>query len=387
MADASRLLVITQPILGPVSAGEIEGAIPASSRRGGWDPAEVAPVRASLGELGGLDWAGALAAQERLFEERLREQIPRRERLAYFGFAPIPLALHLGYRVERTRTIDVYQRHHRREDWCWSPALPGPDRRARLAPLRLPERGTTEAGPLVIRVSTSHRIDARLTEGVVPRSLASVDVALEEPHEDALATREILGEVVEAFSDALARLNWLFPRASEVHLFMAVPTGLAFRIGTQINPTIYPPVVGYQFWARGTPCYRPVVLLAGDLALASGTGAAPVFAGAHARPQARVLLTFEELLQLQRAAVQSGLAAERPTLFVDVERAFVASIATAGSPGAQLFHDLDALRRAAPWPDGDGPLVRWLRVARELTWQRPEREVFDEALRKLLDGQ
>jgi hypothetical protein len=379
MADASRLLVMTQPILGAVTAAEIEHAIPASRRRGGWDLVEVAPISARLGEQAALDWAGALAAQERIFEGRLREELPRRERLAYFGFAPIPLALHLGYRVERTRTIDVYQRHHHREDWRWPPApaatTEGSERRrARLVPVRLPERGTTDIGPIVIRVSTSHRIEAHLTEGVVPGALASVDVALEEPQEDALGTRESLGEVVKAFSDALARLNGLFPRASEVHLFMAVPTGLAFRIGTQINPTIYPPVVGYQFQARATPCYRPVVVLTGELAL--GAGAAPM----------SMLLSLEEMMELQRAVIRAGIAAERDTLLVDVDQGLVASIATAPSPGAQVLRDLDALRRAGPLRGGDGPLVRWLRVARELTWQRPEGEVFDETLRKLLDG-
>jgi hypothetical protein len=91
--------------------------------------------------------------------------------------------------------------------------------------------------------------------------LAEVDVTLTNPELDALETRGALAEVVNAFNHALSRLKHLFPHLTTIHLFAAVPVGLAFRLGTRINPTIHREVVTYQYWAKGTPCYRPAIVL------------------------------------------------------------------------------------------------------------------------------
>lgn len=369
MADAGRLLVITQPILGPISAEDIGRAIPATKRPGSWDLREIAPVRTSLGDLREIDWAGCVAEQERLFAERLREEMPRRNRLAYFGLAPLPLAVHLGYRVERTRPIDVYQRHHQREDWRWPRTGTS---RAPLLPLALPERGSQEVGPVVIRVSTSHRIDPRLTVEVVPRALADVDVGLVDPHEDALATPRLLGEVVRSFHQALVRMNRLFPRVTDIHLFMAVPVGLAFRMGTQVNPTIFLPIVTYQFQAKAGPRYRAAVVLTDGIALASAPFA-----------QLGAVLNLDEMRNLQEAVIRCELARCREELLAGVDRGFVASLRMGSSLGGQIWLDLDTLCQAGALRGGSFPLVCWLENAAMLARPRPEAAVFESALAKL----
>ncbi|WP_437874920.1 SAVED domain-containing protein [Sorangium sp. So ce513] len=223
---------------------------------------EILPVRTELGRLLEIDWAAALAEQERLFAERLRAEIAGRRRLAYFGFAPIPLALHLGYRVERCIKVDVYQRHHTRLDWAWEPDGSHSETLPLKPQLFLPEHGSKDEGPVVIRVSTSHRIAPSETAEVVASSLAEVDVALANPAEDALRTQSAITEVVVTFNDALSRVKRMFPNLTSIHLFAAVPVGLAFRLGTQINPTIYPEVITYQYWQRGSPRYRQAIALA-----------------------------------------------------------------------------------------------------------------------------
>jgi hypothetical protein len=273
MPDPNRLLVVSHPILANISRDEIERAVPESQRAGGWDLVEIVPLRAALGKLHEIDWSAANEAQDRWFAERLQREIKDRCRLAYFGFAPIPLALHLGYRIERGIKVDVYQRHHILEDWEWPLDRPL-STQSLLRPMNFPDHGSTDPGPVVIRISTSHRIAPAETAEVVPKSLAEVDVALSDPGEDALATRGALAEVVTAFNSALARLKRLFPNITTVHLFAAIPVGLAFRLGTQINPTIYPKVVTYQYWAKGLPRYRRAIVLTEDGGAVS-SGAAP----------------------------------------------------------------------------------------------------------------
>jgi hypothetical protein len=234
---------------------------------------EIVPLRAALGKLHEIDWGEAGEAQERWFAERLQREIQDRCRLAYFGFAPIPLALHLGYRIERGIKVDVYQRHHVLEDWAW-PLDGSLSTQSLITPMNFPDHGTTNEGPVVIRVSTSHQIVPAETAEVVPQSLAEVDVALAHPGEDALETRGALAEVVKAFNYALSRLKHLFPNITAVHLFAAIPVGLAFRLGTQINPTIYPRVVTYQYWLKGSPRYRRAIVLT-ENGGAVPSGAAP----------------------------------------------------------------------------------------------------------------
>jgi V8-like Glu-specific endopeptidase len=297
MRDPSRLLVISHPVLGMIAREEIKQAIPEPLRPDGWELVEIAPLRAELGSLHELDWVKALAEQERLFDERLRAEVAGRSRLAYFGYAPIPLALHLGYLTSRGAKIDVYQRHHIHNDWAW-PSSEVVSPHFAMRPLVLPDHGSASAGPVVIRVSTAHRIEPVDTMAVVPEALAQVDVGLMEPHEDALVTPGDLTEVVKKFNQALAHLKRLFPNLTVIHLFAAIPVGLAFRLGTQINPTIYPEVVTYQYRVKGAPRYQAAIVLV------DGRGAAPDRAALD--QEKRSSSRREDFSKLPRASEAAG---------------------------------------------------------------------------------
>lgn len=259
MLDSRRLLVVTHPVLAAIPCTEIDKAL-ANSPSLGCEFVEIAPLRTTLDEQYDIDWAVVHRAQEQQFIEKLRPHLEGREQLAYFGFAPIPLAIHLGYRIQSGIRGDVYQRHHQRGDWLWSRKNKN-STRSFLTPIRLPQQGSLEAGAVVIRVSTSYCIASADTEQVVSEYLAAVDIALVSPGLDALETREALESVVEAFSAVLARLRDLFPNMTKVHLFAAVPVGLAFRLGTCVNPTIYPDVVTYQYMNCRLPRYREAIVL------------------------------------------------------------------------------------------------------------------------------
>ncbi|HMY16529.1 MAG TPA: SAVED domain-containing protein [Polyangium sp.] len=260
MLDSKRLLVVAHPMLTGIGQAEIDRQIPKSPQAAGFDFVEIAPLRTSLADLYDLEWAAVHEAQEALFVEKLRPHLERRGQIAYFGLAPIPLAIHLGYRVQSTTKINVYQRHHDRQDWSWAPKNRA-STRPFLEPIQAPERGSSAPGELVIRVSTSARIAPADTEVVVPRCLAAVDIALVEPNPDAFETREALESVAAEFSRTLTRLMTLFPNATTIHLFAAVPVGLAFLLGSRINPTMNPDVVTYQFDAKRSPKYKKAIVL------------------------------------------------------------------------------------------------------------------------------
>lgn len=259
MPEPSRLLVVTQPVLAEISREEVEEALPRSDVEKGFDHVEIMPFRASLKAQREVDWTAAMLEQEKQFNERLADKITTRGRLSYLGFVSIPLAVHLGYLVEDTIKIDVYQRRSRPKAWTWDK-----DRarsRPRLRPSNVPELGSRDAGPVVMRVSVSQLIAPGDTRAVVPSSLAEVDVALVEPKRDAILTREALNDVTIAFNQALSQLKARFPNVSAIHLFAAVPVGLAFRLGTQINPTMFSQVVTYQYSDTESPKYKQAIIL------------------------------------------------------------------------------------------------------------------------------
>lgn len=260
MLDSRRLLIVTHPVLTAIGDAEIDKAVSKSPTGVAFDYVKIAPVSTLLDEEYNLDWAAVHEAQERQFVEKLRPHLEGRERMAYFGLAPVPLAIHLGYRVQSTIKTDVYQRHHNRQDWAW-PADEGAPTRSFMEPIRLPTQGSSAPGAVVVRVSTSARIPAEDTEQIVPQCLAAVDIALASPHLDALETRGALDSVADAFSDVLTRLRNLFPNLTTIHLFAAVPAGLAFRLGTRINPTMNPEVITYQFDMKRSPRYKKAIVL------------------------------------------------------------------------------------------------------------------------------
>ncbi len=256
--DNDGFVVLRHPVLAPIANGEVREVL----REGAdWVDVRVEPTRLRLAELWEADWDALVAVQTE--QVRNHEAVLRAaSRIAYFGMAPIPLAMHLGFLVERTVPTDVYQRHHTSERWGWSTD-------EALEPLALrdfesPDHGSRDSGPVVLRVSTSHRVDPALTRGVVSGVIFEADLGLKVTGEDAFRTQSQMRAFIERFSQVIAELRRLFPNMSALHLFAAVPVGLAFRMGTQINPTIYPPVVTYQFSGRAKPPYRRAVIL-GDL--------------------------------------------------------------------------------------------------------------------------
>jgi hypothetical protein len=111
----------------------------------------------------------------------------------------------------------------------------------------LPQERDRTAGDAIIRVSTSHVVDAMLTRRVVNTPIFDVDISLSPPSEDAFSNQEDLQRVAQAFREALDTLGDKFTGVGRVHLFASVQPGMALLMGAQISPTMHPPVQTYQY--------------------------------------------------------------------------------------------------------------------------------------------
>mgnify|MGYP000907691972 CR=1 FL=1 len=257
---SSGVLILLHPIIAPIGESDAIQSLPSPLREAPRRIVTLAPVQIDLRAIESVDWQDAQARQERAFRESLKPVMDANPgfRLHYFGMAPIPLAMHLGYLVgDLSRTEIHLLRHAPPRQWIWAPDdTPMP---ALLSPKPLPE--TRAEGDVVIRVSVSHRVDPMDTRAVVPRPLAEIDLGLEVPDEDALRIPAHLDAVALQFDRAIDDIVHALPNAERIHVFAAVPVGLAFRLGGRPNPTIHPPFVTYQYIARRKPRHERAFIL------------------------------------------------------------------------------------------------------------------------------
>jgi hypothetical protein len=201
------------------------------------------------------DWTLAEQAVRAEFDVKLREELDRdaAATLHYFGAAPIPAAMLLGFLVGSWARVVPHLRHHDSRDWLWPSRSDGerpPKLRERHGPSGAP---VLADGDVVVRVATSLAVDLQSTRDVVPKPLAEFEIALEELGLDALASADEVEMVSREFRALLDAIAQTYPNATTIHVFAAVPVGLAFRMGTLVSPTMHATVQTYYFDRKASP--------------------------------------------------------------------------------------------------------------------------------------
>jgi hypothetical protein len=255
-------LVLCQEGLTPIDDGQTLDALPDPVKLGPREQVAVDLRQANERAVATRDWHEVGRAVADAYRTRVKPVLEANPafRVAYFGTVSITLAMQLGYHLGTWRGADVFLHHHGRKDWTWAGAK-RPGGPIEVHTTGLPSECSLGGGDIVMRVWTAHRIHASQTLEMVPHPLAQVDVYLDAPGEDALAYPDDVEAVAAAFRTAIDRLHELYPNAETVHLFAAVPVGLAFLMGTRVSQTIHPPVQTYQFDAKADPKYYAALCL------------------------------------------------------------------------------------------------------------------------------
>lgn len=252
------LITILHPVHAAITEREAKSALTDDDCRRFTRAITLDSLSCSRDDTASLNWASAQRSLAREFREKVAPHV-REARFAYFGLAPIPLAMQLGYLLEEMAQLDVYQRRHDGTD-SWSWAATGATQEVHVA--RSHDIFEIDApGDVIVRVSTWHPIDAAATRAALAHgALLEVDLTLGAPGPDALAAPADLRAVVARFRDELDAISDRMKGAT-IHVFAAVPVGLALELGRAVSPSKHRPVQTYQFLARETPSHKPAFVL------------------------------------------------------------------------------------------------------------------------------
>src|SRR5262245_38408348 len=126
MAAFRTTLIIKQPVHHAIPNDEILPALPDATLRGDRPDVELDVIAEALRAVETGDWSEAATALVQAFTGKLKPAMEGHPeaRLAYFGTAPIPLAMQLGALVGSWESVDTYLRHHETGTWSWREPRP-----------------------------------------------------------------------------------------------------------------------------------------------------------------------------------------------------------------------------------------------------------------------
>lgn len=244
-----ELLIITHEVFEPISKESIRAVLSEEELK--FEPIYLSldTVKVPYGQTKDFHWRSAMAEQRKWFEdEETQEKINHAKSVGnpilYFGKAPIPLAVHLGYLFNSWSAVRIYLWHPDKKDWSW----PSKDsKEITISPFL--ERKITATGSIAIRLRTSFPIEEANTLKVISDPLDSIDFYANELGRDIIGSHETIDFYGTEFRKVLDHyITSFFPNVEAIHLFAAIPVGLAFRIGQCISNNFNPKVFVYEYF-------------------------------------------------------------------------------------------------------------------------------------------
>ncbi|WP_316829278.1 SAVED domain-containing protein [Pedobacter aquatilis] len=221
---------------------------------------EINPARIPLGEEI-EDWEQLALLQQVQLEKSLRPLLNEfaDAKIYYFGFAPVPLILHLGYFIDNYRLVIPMFRHHQTKEWFMNGES---ERPFQLVESGVPSDENLSSNDVAINVSISVPVDQTLTDVIVGANLMkTVAYGLSAPGYDVISTQKDLAEFAKRYDEIITLLTVKYPKMGKVHVFASVPPPVAFVMGHKIQPNIYPVMQTYQYKATATLKQVPAVEL------------------------------------------------------------------------------------------------------------------------------
>lgn len=179
-------------------------------------------------------------------------------KVLYFGTATIPLALHLGYCFGSWKDVDVFLLHREKMTWNWST---DDDKEELPASTDFVREEFTGPINVIYKVEATYNIQEDDLKAVVDSPNKIIRLSVDKPGRDIFRNQDQLKAFAHQFALGLDSVANYLPGTDKIHLFPAVPVGLAFLMGTKINPLVTKPIVTYQYNTNKTPKHEEILIL------------------------------------------------------------------------------------------------------------------------------
>lgn len=209
--------------------------------------AVIRPDTMSLAEAAHSHWPSLRDLQKQQFTEVLAPLLQAKQDalVLYFGAAPIPLAIHLGSLFGNWRKVRIALQDHVTNDWSLL-LTPSNNAPKTIRIHGLPAATISSKGDVVLRVGTSFTIHANLT-AFIPQPLAEIDLGVDPESPDFFTDYAEVSAFIKHYLEVMQGIADHLPQAQYVHLFAAVPVGIAFLLGKHLHPNVNTKIQTYQY--------------------------------------------------------------------------------------------------------------------------------------------
>lgn len=175
--------------------------------------------------------------------------------LSIFGFAPMPLLMHLGRTVGDKLPAEVYERHRHTDSWCWDadgPALEW----TTVFPARIVRKRS-----VALLLSVSAPVSTDDVRRALDDDFDIVELTLPRAQRvpNTVRTRAQLHAFAQQWRTTLNRIQEEYEPA-RIHLFPAAPLSVCVELGRRLLPKGDPELVVYDRMAGG---FRSTLTLRG----------------------------------------------------------------------------------------------------------------------------
>nr|WP_232794907.1 SAVED domain-containing protein [Kitasatospora sp. NRRL B-11411] len=186
----------------------------------------------------------ATRALDEVIKNQLRAGIDRGsvQHVSVFGFARLPLLVHLGSLLDDTVPTDVYQRHRHEQSWIW-PVEAGP---ATEFTVRV-DQDVPAGEEAVVVMNVSGTIARReIPSGLAALRRYEISPVNAPTHPDILRQQASLQSLENTIRRFLASLEIEAKTLRRLHVLPAVPMSAAVTLGRTHHPQVHPQLVIYE---------------------------------------------------------------------------------------------------------------------------------------------
>ena len=165
--------------------------------------------------------------------------------LVYCGLTQVPFAFTTGREISNKQSIKIKDWNRSKNEW-YEPRGPDDLKDSLLLPIGLDIRDSE----LILKMSISYQIDA---EAVARLGIKGVECSLG-PENIGIANLDSSAKQIRLAYDFHQILDISHQKnLSMVHIFYSAQASFFFRLGTQINKTLHPPIMVYQYQKNSHP--------------------------------------------------------------------------------------------------------------------------------------